>query len=361
MSGKKLLVVIPALNEAATVGWLVRRIPRNIPGISQLDVVVVDDGSSDGTGEAAELAGAEVIRHSDSKGVGVVFHKALDLVVEKASDILVFMDGDGQFNPNDIPRLTRPILEGEADCVTASRYHPTSPPHRQSLAKRIGNRGMAKLVTLLVGRTVYDSACGFRAYSSKAAMSFNLSGKFTYTQEVLLEICFKGLRIVEIPIRVRSRKHGKSRVARSLLKYGMQASTILLRAYRDYQPLRFFGLITVIEIVAATGLGAFFLTNYLQTGRFTPHLWSGFLAGFLFLMGSLTLLTGVLADMLDRIRLSQDKILFHERLRRYEKNKAALADKSVGPPLQAIVSDRNSAVPEAQERPIRPSEVLARK
>ncbi|HUW81886.1 MAG TPA: glycosyltransferase family 2 protein [Phycisphaerae bacterium] len=315
----KLLVVVPALNEASTVGHVVSKVPRDIPGIAQVAVVVVDDGSTDGTGSAACQAGARVIRHDRPQGVGVVFHRALELVVDEAADILVFIDGDGQFNAGDIRKVIRPIVEGQADCVTASRYHPESPPHRQALGRRVGNLIMSRLVSALIRRRIYDAACGFRAYSATAALKLNLTGRFTYTQETLLDIAFMGGRIVEVPIRVRgTRKHGKSRVAHSLLGYGWRALMIILRAYRDYKPLRFFGSLALVQFAVASCLGGFFLLHFLKTGRFSPHLWAGLTAGFLFIMGALTSLTGVLADMLDRVRLNQEQLLFHERLRRYE-------------------------------------------
>jgi len=318
----KLLVVVPALNEAATVGHVVSKVPRDIPGIAQVAVVVVDDGSTDGTGSVACQAGARVIRHDRPQGVGVVFHRALELVVDEAADILVFIDGDGQFNAGDISKIIRPIVEGQADCVTASRYHPESPPHRQAMGRRVGNLIMSRLMSALIRRRVYDAACGFRAYSATTALKLNLIGRFTYTQETLLDIAFMGGRIVEVPIRVRgTRKHGRSRVAHSLLAYGWRALMIILRAYRDYKPLRFFGSLALVQFVVATCLGGFFLLHFLKMGSFSPHLWAGLTAGFLFIVGALTCLTGVLADMLDRIRLNQEQLLFHERLRRYEANK----------------------------------------
>jgi glycosyltransferase involved in cell wall biosynthesis len=323
--GLKLLVVVPALNEEATVGHVVSRVPKDIPGIGQTEIIVVDDGSSDGTARVAVEAGARVISHETPQGVGAVFHRALDLVVEEAADILVFIDGDGQFNAGDIRKIVEPVLRGGADCAVGSRYHPDSAPHRQSLGRRLGNRGMSRLVSLLTGRRIYDSSCGFRAYSAQTAMHLNLTGRFTYTQEALLDIAFKGGRIVEVPIRVRgTRKHGRSRVARSLVRYGVRAMVIIVRAYRDYRPLRFFGLAALVQLVLAVGLGGFFLTHFFKTGRFSPHLWAGMTAGFLAIMGALTCLTGILADMLDRMRLNEERLLFYEKLRRYEIRKAEL-------------------------------------
>lgn len=324
-AGLKLLVVIPALNEAATVGHVVNRVPRNIPGVNQTAIIVVDDGSTDQTAQLARQAGAKVITHDSPRGVGVVFHRALDLVIDEAADILVFIDGDGQFNSGDIRKVVQPIIEGHADCATASRYHPNSAPHRQSLGRRIGNRVMSRLISLLTGQRLYDAACGFRAYSAKTAMNLNLTGRFTYTQETLLDIALKGGRIVEVPIRVRgTRKHGKSRVANSLIRYGIRALIIIFRAYRDYRPLRFFGVFALVQLLVALMLGGFFLMHFVLVGRFSPHLWAGITSGFLVIMAGLTSLTAILADMLDRIRLNQEKLMFYEKLAQYEARKTEL-------------------------------------
>lgn len=324
---KRLLVVIPALNEAETVGRVVRTVPRCIEGVGDVVIVVIDDGSTDETADIACQAGAKVIRHDTPQGVGTVFHRALDLVLEEAADVLVFIDGDGQFNAADIPKVIGPILDGQADFVSASRYHEKSPPQRQVFAKRFGNWGMSRLVSWLIGRRIYDAACGFRAYSADVVMNMNLTGRFTYTQETILDIAFKRFRIREVPIRVRgTRRHGDSRVARSLLKYALSALTIIVRVYRDYKPLRFFGLLALVEVVVATILASFFGWHYVQTHKFTPYLSVGLLAGFLYMMGALTCLTGLLADMFARTRMNIDKLLYYERQRRHEDRRRELSE-----------------------------------
>jgi len=316
---KRLLVVIPALNEVNTVGAVVRAIPRKIPGISEIGVVVIDDSSTDGTGLAAAENGAQVVRHESPRGVGTVFGRALDLVVETGADVMVYMDGDGQFDPADIPRLIAPILAGTADLVVGRRYGPGAPPRRldpnpQPLCKRLGNLGMACLLSVLTWRRIYDAACGFRAYSAETAMKINPRGRFTYTQEVLLEACFKGLRLEQVPIRVRGqRAFGQSRVARSLVRYGYNAIFIIARTFRDYKPLRFFGWAGGALSTLGLAVGGFFIQHYLRTGKFHPHTWAGFVGAFFLMVGMLMIISGLLADMLDRIRLHQEEILYAVR------------------------------------------------
>lgn len=317
-----LLVVIPALNESATIAQVVSRVPDQIDGLDEVRIIVVDDGSKDDTAALARQAGARVVSHDSPRGVGAVFHRALELLVEEGADILVFIDGDGQFNPNDIPKIVHPIVEGRADCVTASRYHPDASPQRQTLGRRLGNHLMSGLLSMLIRRRLYDVACGFRAYSAETAMSLNLTGRFTYTQETLLDVALKGGRIVEVPVRVRgTRKHGKSRVAHSLWRYGARAMLIIFRAYRDYKPLRFFAWTAVVLLVIALALTAMFLVQYIKHGTIRPQAWAVMAAGFMYVLTALTTVTGVLADMLDRIRAGQERLLFYERLRRFELRK----------------------------------------
>ena len=221
MSGLRMLVALPALDEERTVAGVIRGIPRTLEGIAAVDVVVVDDGSGDRTAELAAVAGAHVIRHPTRRGVGAAFDTALRYAIETGADLLVTIDADGQFNPCDIPALIAPVVEGEADFTAASRFKdPALVPEMPGL-KRWGNRMMARLVSRLTGETFSDVSCGLRCYNRRAALSLNPMGRFTYTQEVFLNLAFKQLRIVEVPVAVRGeREHGTSRVAGSLWRYG---------------------------------------------------------------------------------------------------------------------------------------------
>ena len=313
----KLVVQIPALNEERTIGEVIRAIPSRIPGVDERVVVVIDDGSSDRTGEEARAAGAIVVRHPERMGVGAAFRTGIYKAMDLGADIVVTIDADGQFNPADIPAIIRPLIENEADFVTASRFMDPALVPEMPPAKRWGNDFIARWISGLVKQKFYDVSCGFRAYSRNAFLRLVLLGDFTYTHEVFLSLAFAHVRIREIPLRVRGvREHGKSRIASNLFRYGTRTATIILKTYRDYRPLRFFGWAAALCMIPATALGLFLLSWWLKTGGFSPHKWAGFASVGLMAMALTVFLVGVVAEMLDRIRIAQDETLF--RVRRLE-------------------------------------------
>jgi glycosyltransferase involved in cell wall biosynthesis len=317
-AGKRLhlLVCIPALDEERTVGQVVRGVPRDIPGIASLEVVVVDDGSCDATITRAEEAGATVLRHASTRGVGAAFHTGLAHGIESGADLIVSIDADGQFDPADIRALVAPIVQGRADFVSASRFADPNLVPEMPRIKLWGNRMMSRLISRLAGQTFHDVSCGMRCYGRRAALQLHLLGRFTYTQEVFLNLAFKHLRIVEVPIRVRGeREFGESRVAGNLWRYGVRTAQIVFRCYRDYHPLRFFGGISVALAVPGILLGGFLAVHYLATGSFTPHKWAGFTAAILIGLGLLTLHMGIVGDMLTRHRVYLEELLYRERSR----------------------------------------------
>jgi glycosyltransferase involved in cell wall biosynthesis len=312
--GPLLLVSLPALDEEQTVGDVVSRVPRSIPGVGAVDVLVVDDGSRDRTAERAMAAGARVVRHPTPRGVGAAFHTALAHGIDHGADLIVSIDADGQFDPADIPKLVAPVLRGEADLATASRFADPRLVPEMPWIKRWGNTMMSRLISGLSGQTFHDVSCGMRCYSRRAALQLHLVGRFTYTQEVMLNLAFKQLPIVEVPIRVRGeREFGASRVAGSLWRYGWRSARIIFRAYRDYHPLRFFGGMALALLVPAVGLSGFLLWHYVSVGSFTPHKWAGFAALSLVLLALGLIHVGVVGDMLTRHRIYLEELLYRQR------------------------------------------------
>jgi glycosyltransferase involved in cell wall biosynthesis len=314
--GLLLLVALPALDEEKTVAGVIRAIPRDLPGISRIEVLVVDDGSSDRTAAEAEAAGATVLRHATPQGVGAAFGTALRHAIDIAADLMVSIDADGQFDPADIPLLVEPVQSGRADFASASRFSDPALIPEMPLMKRWGNGVVARLVSGLTGQTFHDVSCGMRCYSRRAALSLNPIGRFTYTQEVFLNLAFKRLRIVEVPVAVRGeREFGKSRVASNLWRYGLNTSGIIFRCYRDYRPMLFFGSVAgalaVISLVLLTFLGI----HYLDSGHFSPHKWAGFSGAAGLMLALLIFVTGLIGDMLNRHRIYLEELLYRERER----------------------------------------------
>ncbi|KPJ66836.1 MAG: hypothetical protein AMJ43_06680 [Coxiella sp. DG_40] len=321
MNQKKLVsvvVTIPAYNEAATVGQIIEAIPRDIPAVKNIDVVVINDGSTDGTAEVAARAGAKVVSFSHNRGLGAAFSEGFRTALGLGADIIVNIDADGQFNPEDIPKLVSPIIEGQADMVTASRFANPDLIPEMPWIKKWGNRRVANIVNKLAGQSLCDVSCGFRAYSRDVALRATLLGGHTYTHEVILDLAFRGLRIIEVPVKVRGvRKVGESKVAGNLWKYGWNSLVIMLRAYRDYRPMRVFGGISAIFLILASFCGGFVLIHFLRTGAFSPYIFVAFLgAGFGFI-SLICYITALLAGMLNRLRILQDEQLFLLRKQEY--------------------------------------------
>jgi glycosyltransferase involved in cell wall biosynthesis len=315
----KLVVTIPALNEEATIGQVVCGVPRKVPGVDEVEVIVVNDGSTDATAERAAEAGALVVTLHNRPGLGKVFGTGLERAMRRGADIIVNIDGDGQFDPADIAKLIHPILEGEADFVTCSRFadpelHPTMPA-----VKYWGNRMVTRIINWVCGGTSFtDVSCGFRAFNREAAYRLTLFGKFTYTQETFIDLFSKGLRMAEVPLKVRGvREHGKSRVASSIFKYATNSLPIILRAMRDIQPLKFFGGIALFLFIPGFLIGAFVSGYYIMEGRTSPFtsliMISGVLITISFVLGVLALL----ADMLGRHRKITEELLYLARRKVY--------------------------------------------
>lgn len=314
----KLGIIIPALNEEKKISTTISKIPKKINNIDEIKILVIDDGSTDKTGSMARSSGADVIQHNKNKGVGVAFQTGLEWALEKRVDILVNIDADGQFNPDDIPFLIEPILNNETDVVVANRFN-NGMPADMPKGKYFGNKMMSYLISKLSGMELKDVSSGFRAFNKEAMYKLNLIGNFTYTQESILDLATKGLRIINQPVQVTYFKSRKSRVASNLLSYAIKTSLIIFRSFRDYSPLKFFGFVGLILFILGLLFDLFTLQHYLRSGGFTPYV-SVVLTGiYLNTVGFGIIILGVIADMFDRVRRNQENILYLLKKERYEK------------------------------------------
>lgn len=320
--GLKLVVIIPALNEARTIAQVIRGIPSTFDGVASREVLVINDGSTDHTAAVAQAAGASVVSHVFNRGLGVAFRTGVDEALERGADIIVNMDGDGQFNPQDIPSLILPIQRGAAEFVTATRFASAKLMPDMPRVKYWGNRAMTMIINFLTHKNFTDVSCGFRAYSRETALKLVLFGRFTYTQESFIDLAYKDVRMAEVPLLVRGeREHGKSRVASRLWRYGLKSASIIFRAARDYQPLYFIGVPGVGIFLLGVAMGFWLLAHYLQTGQTYPYRSLVQVSGILIIVGFLLLFMSLLGDMLHRNRVVLDELLYHERKRRYDYNR----------------------------------------
>ncbi len=317
---KKLLVSIPAYNEEKKIEEVIRDIPRNLDGVSEIHILVIDDGSTDNTGKIARGSGAEIIKNYFNMGLGVSFGKSIQYALDNNFDLMVSIDGDGQFNSEDIPKLIKPIMENNADLVTASRFVDKSYYPQMPLFKLWGNKLMSIFISRLVGKKFYDVSCGFRAYSKRALLSLNLQGKFTYTQEIFIDLSFKKLNIIETPIKVKYFPSRTSKISSNLFKYGINTLKIILETYRDYKPFSFFSYIALFFFIVSIFFGSILLYTYVSIGSFHPNIWSGFVGGTFLFISIILFIVGISADIIKRIRINQEEILFLLK-RNAQKNK----------------------------------------
>ena len=313
----KLAIYMPALNEEEGIGEVIKSLPKKIEGIEEIKILVVDDGSKDDTAKIARESGADVVSHNVNKGVGSAFQSAVTYALEKEIDILVSIDADRQFNSEQIPHIIKPILKNEADMVTGNRFG-SGIPENMPKSKYWGNKQMSRLISLISGQKFRDVSCGFRAYNREALMRLNLFGSFTYTQETILDMVYKGLRVVEFPVDVKYFKGRKSRVAGNILKYAINTSSIILKTLRDYKPMVFFGGLGGIAITAGVICEIFLFIHFFSKGTYYPFKTLGFVGlGFL-IFGLLFLMLGLLAGMFNRVRMNQEKILYELKKERFD-------------------------------------------
>lgn len=319
----KLIIFTICKDEAATIAELLKRIPKSIQGIGTVETLVISDGSTDKTAEIARKNKAsKVIEGFTQKRLAYRFQQAVETSLGMGADVVVNIDGDLQFAPEDIPKLIKPILSGKYDFVAADRFtEPESGERRRPANMPVGkywaNRMGAWIVGNLSGQNFRDVTCGFRAYNKKALLAININSNYTYTQESFQVLALKKMNITSIPILVRYYPGRKSRVVRSFWQFLFGSALNILRAYRDYAPLRFFGVLSLISLIPGLIAGGFVSWNWATTGSISPYIAVGIISLFLTATGILLAILGLLADMFDRMLNNQEKILEELKKQKY--------------------------------------------
>ncbi|MBC7108499.1 MAG: glycosyltransferase family 2 protein [Methanomassiliicoccales archaeon] len=307
----KLIVMIPAHNEEGTIGNVIRDIPRKIDGIDEVQVIVMEDGSTDRTAEIARDAGADyVISRKERLGLAKAFEEGLNLAVEIGADIIVNIDADNQYNPNEIPKLIRPILDGEADIVLGNRQ--IDKLDHMPLSKKMGNKIATFVTSKLSGIHISDAQTGFRAFSRRAAMMLSISSEYTYTQETIIQSAYKKLKIVEVPVEFRKRD-GKSRLISSVWNYGKKAGATVLLTYLNYKPLKAFFIMGSLLVLAGLLLSLKIIIQFFITGSVSPYYPTLVLISILVVIGFQIMIMGLLASMIKHNREILEHVLFRIR------------------------------------------------
>ena len=312
----KLVVLIPAFNEERNIERVIQNIPRKIMGIDEVKVLVVNDGSTDQTIEMATSGGADrIISHDTNTGVGAAFMTGIRNAILMNADIAVAVDGDSQFDSTQIGKLIAPILNNQADVVIGSRFKNGRPKNMPKI-KFFGNNVFTKIVSSLVQQKFTDTQTGFRAYSKKALLNISVVNDFTYTQEVLIDLKFKGLQITEVPVSVTYDDKRKSRVVKNIFSYSSRALAIITRTLVFHRPL--FSFFILGGLFCGGGILAKVLTS-LQLFSVTASLSTG-----LIILGGVSFMMGVFATVVFNRQSFAEKDLRH-----YIDNIEALVEKDV--------------------------------
>jgi len=295
----KLIVQIPCYNEEFTLPDTVRDIPRAIPGIDEIEILIIDDGSRDRTIEVAREIGIHhIVRNKRNMGLAKSFRRGLDACIALGADIIVNTDGDNQYSGADIAKLVQPILEGKVDIVIGDRQ--TSGIAHFSPSKKALQRFGSWVVRRFSGVNVPDAVSGFRAISRDAAMRLNIVSPFSYTIEMLIQVGNKGIAFTSIPIATNAETR-ESRLFKSAFRFIERSATTLLRMYAMYRPLRVFTLIGLIIALIGTIPMLRFLYSYLFVSG-QGKIQSLIIGSALLTIGVITFLLGMVADLLNHNR-----------------------------------------------------------
>lgn len=309
----KCIIQIPCYNEANTLPATVAALPRTLPGVDVVELLVVDDGSTDNTAALAQSLGVEhVVQHPRNLGLARAFMTGLDHSLHLGADIIVNTDADNQYVGADIALLVAPIVAGEAELVIGDRG--VGRVAHFSPLKRVLQRLGSWVISQAAGMSVPDATSGFRALTREAALHTLVLSSYSYTLETLIQAGAQRRAIRYVPVRINPPTR-PSRLMNNLPHYLANSTTTIVRAYTFYRPLRVFTTIGAVALVAGTVIGLRFLAAYLA-GTGAGHIQSLILSAVLLIAGFQALLIGLVADLIGANRKIMEEVLV--RLRRSE-------------------------------------------
>jgi glycosyltransferase involved in cell wall biosynthesis len=319
----KLIIQIPCYNESSTLPDTIRDLPNRVQGFDTVEYLVIDDGSTDDTASVARELGVHHIRRSHkNRGLAHAFAQGLEEALKLGADVIVNTDGDNQYAGECVADLTRPILEGEADIVIGDRM--VEKIAHFSFVKKILQKAGSWVVRWASGTGVPDATSGFRAFSRDAALQLAVFSSYTYTLETIIQAGKKGISIASVPVKT-NQKLRESRLIQSMPRYVVRSAVTILRIFLMYESLRVFITLGMFPVI----VGFFLLLRfgyYFAIGDGAGHVQSLIVASILVVLGFLTFLLGMVADLIAKNRRLTEEVSY--RLRKMEFEEKAQATTS---------------------------------
>ncbi len=304
----KLIIQIPCYNEEKTLDVTIADLPRSIDGIDEIEYLIIDDGSTDGTAQRAkELGVHHIVSFTHNRGLAKGFMAGIDACLRLGADIIVNTDADNQYSGKDIEKLVRPILDGKATMVIGNRCTDTI-KHFSPLKKGLQKLG-SSVVRSASGTDVADTTSGFRAYTRDAAMRLNVLSDYTYTLETIITAGADKSKILSVDISTNPELR-KSRLFKSIWGYIRRSTGTIVRNYVMRKPLKTFTWIAAVFVLAALALGIRFIV-YMCLGEGDGHIQSLVLMAILAVVGMQIGIFGLVADAISGCRKVLDETLYH--------------------------------------------------
>jgi len=306
----KLSIIIPAFNEEKTIETVIKEIPEKFQSIDKMEVIVIDDGSSDNTAAIAQKCGAIVYSLKHNQGLARAISLGFSKCIENNSDIMIILDADNQYDSSEIPLILEPIINKKADIVLGDRqirrleHMPTQ--------RKIGNQIASKVLSMVVGNKITDGQTGFRAFNRESMKRIHLFSNYTYTQETIVQGKFKNLKIIEVPISFRKR-HDESRLISNIGTYAFRSASLLASTIVYYRPIKFFVILSAILFIIGGIFSVFMVDYYFSTRMIKPYYAVVALAVLFLISGTVSMLMALISAVSNRHSILLEEILYHLR------------------------------------------------
>jgi len=293
----KLVILIPAYNEEETIKKVIEEIPKKFDSIDEIEILVINDGSSDNTEKIAKESGATVYSFTSNKGLARAISYGFSKSLEHNADILIILDADDQYDSTEIPLLLKPIIEKQADIILGDRQ--VKKLKHMPAQKKIGNQMSSAVVSKIIGQKINDAQTGFRAFNRDALNKIHIFSGYTYTQETLLQAKYKGLKVLEVPVTFRKRAD-KSRLISNIFTYAFRTISLLASTIIFYKSCKFFGILSSVLFALGIVQSIYLINHLLETGKIAPHYSLTILTGVFLITGAISAIMAIISSILNR-------------------------------------------------------------